>query len=70
MTAIDVALPADRVETQGAALVCLCSVSTQPAPFLVTTARPLAVVACEALPAADRLLASSGALVAVLPLAK
>ena len=35
----------------------LRSIAQQPAPFLVTAARPLAVVACEALPVAERLLA-------------
>ena len=46
-------------------LVAVRTIPGQPAPFLVTTARPLSVVACEALAAADRLLVGDGALLAV-----
>ncbi len=38
----------------------------QARPMLVTTVRPLSVVACEALAAADRMLARDGARMAVL----
>jgi len=47
-------------------VIAVRSIAGQPAPFLVTAARPLAEIACEALPAADALLARSGARLAVL----
>lgn len=51
--------------TEGPAVIAQRSTTAQPAPFLVTAARPLAVVACDALPAADALLARTGARLAV-----
>lgn len=47
--------------TEGPAVVARRTIPCQPAPFLVTALRPLSVVACEALPAAEQLLARSGA---------
>ena len=46
-------------------VVAVRTIPGQARPLLVTTLRPLAVVACEALPAADKLLARDGALMAV-----
>lgn len=54
-----------RCAEWGAVFAVLCSMPEQDTPFLVTSTRPLSVIACEALPAADRALARSGARLAV-----
>lgn len=54
-----------RCADGSAVFACLRSIAGQDAPFLVTATRPLAVVACEALPAADALLVRGGSLLAV-----
>ena len=48
-------------------LVAVHPLAGQARPLLVTTLRPLAVVACEALVEADRVLAHDGARLAVKP---
>ena len=53
-------LPAEyeaRCADGGVVFACLRTAPGQDTPFLVTAARPLAAVACEALPAAGALLA-------------
>jgi len=54
-----------RCAEWGAVFAVLCSMPEQDTPFLVSSTRPLSVIACEALPAADRVLARSGARLAV-----
>jgi hypothetical protein len=51
----------DARRTEGITLVAVHVLPGQRLPLRITAARPLSVVACEALPAADRLLAHSGA---------
>lgn len=53
--------------TDGPALVAVRTLPGQARPLLITTLRPLAVVACEALQEADRLLTAQGARLAVIP---
>lgn len=48
-----------------AVFACLRFVPGQDAPFVVTALRPLEIIACEALPAADALLARDGMRLAV-----
>jgi len=53
-------LPAEyaaRCAEGGVVFACLRTVAGQERPFLVTAMRPLAAIACEALPAAGALLA-------------
>lgn len=54
-----------RCADGGVVFAALRYVEGQGAPFLLTARRPLAVVACEALPEADRLLAQGGARLAL-----
>lgn len=60
-------MPEDTRRAERPAMIAVHVLPGQARPFCITTVRPLAVVACDALLAADRLLAAQGAGLAVKP---
>lgn len=56
----------DTRRAEGPTVIAVRTLPGQARPFCVTAVRPLAVVACEALAAADLLLARDGAHLAVM----